>query len=438
MSRICTIGFGVCLVGSLLPPAAFGADLAEIYAQALQSDPQYRAASAGNRATREVRPQALAGLRPVISGSGEAGVTRRAGDSVLGTPYYPTHSFTLSVSQPVWRADRWIALEQADSQIEQANMELAAAEQDLMVRTGTRYFELLRSEDNLEFAKSTKAAIARQLTQAKQRFEVGLIAITDVEEAKAAADVADADQIAAKNSIGNAKEALREITAEYHQAIAPLGRALPLVIPEPQEIDQWTETALGQNLTLAASVAGAQTAMKEIERIDSGHYPTVDLVGSSTWSRSPGVGVNTSEGNSQFVGIQVAVPLYQGHAVVSRTEAARHLYDQAQEQVEQARRAVQRQTRNAYLGVLSGISRVRALRQSVVSTETAVKATEAGFLAGTRTTVDVLNVQRDAFRARRDYKGARYDYILNLLQLKQSAGTLAQADIDQINGWLEQ
>ncbi len=437
MSKSYLLLLGACLVGGAFAQTANGANLAEIYSQALQSDPQFRAAIAGNRAAQESRPQALAGLRPVVSGSGEAGITRRAGESVLGAPYYPTHSFTLSISQPIWRPERWIALEQADDRIKRSNMELVAAGQELMVRTATRYFELLRNQDNLDFAESTRAAIERQLTQAKQQFEVGLIAITDVEEAKAAADLADADAIAAKNSVDNAREALREITAEYHQVIAALGRELPLAMPNPPDIDQWTETALGQNQTLAAAIAAAQIAMKEIERVDTGHYPTVDLVGTNTWSRAPGVGVNTSEGSSQFVGVQVSIPLYQGHAIVSRTEEARHLYDQADEQVEQNRRAVQRQTRDAFLGVLSGISRVRAFRQSVTSTETALTATEAGFLAGTRTTVDVLNAQRETFRARRDYKSARYDYILNLLSLKRSAGTLSEADIAQVNSWLE-
>ena len=423
-------------------PAAQAIDLADAYALGLDSDPQFQAAQAAYRAALEAEPQARAGLLPRadLSGNVRYNAPDQGGESLfdplgeeggedINDINYNSHGYTLSVSQPIFRWSRWVALEQAKATIRQAEAELTAAQQALIQRVAERYFEVLRAQDTLEFVRKTKEAIGRQLEQARQRFEVGLIAITDVEEAKAAYDLAVTDEIQAENALDNAYEALREVIGEYHQNLARLEEALPLVSPEPEDIDAWTEIALEQNLDLAAARQAAEVAGDEIRRrAAEGRYPKLDAVASRNFDSNRRFGV-PSNTLTDVIGLEVSVPLYTGGLTGAQVREARHLYRQALDQVEQTRRAVQRQARNAYLGVLADISRIQALAQSVTSTETTLRATEAGFQVGTRTTVDVVNAQVDMFRARRDYKAARYDYILNTLTLKLAAGTLSEDDV---------
>jgi outer membrane protein len=257
-----------------------------------------------------------------------------------------------------------------------------------------------------------------------------------VEEAKAAFDLAVTDEIQAENALDNAYEALREVIGEYHQNLARLEEALPLVSPDPEDIDAWTETALHQNLDLTAARQAAEVREDEIRRVQAeGRFPKVDAFASRDYSSEGSGGFDTNR-LTDTIGLQVSVPLYTGGLTGSQVREARHLYQQAVDQVEQTRRAVQRQARNAYLGVLADISRIQALQQSLTSTETALEATEAGFQVGTRTTVDVVNAQVDMFRARRDYKSARYDYVLNTLTLKLAAGTLSEEDVAYFDRFL--
>ena len=276
-------------------------------------------------------------------------------------------------------------------------------------------------------------AFEQQLAQSRQRFEVGLIAITDVEEAKAGFDLSRAQLIAAENALDIAQEALRETTGQYQERLAPLGD-VHLVMPEPQDIDKWTEIALERNLRLLAAGHDTETARREIERIQAGHSPVLDAVGSFGLNDSySGVLGATKRAN---VGLRLSLPLYSGGSVLSRTRESRHRYQRTVDLLERERRRAQRETRDAYLGVNSGISRVQALEQAVRSSETAAEAIEAGFQVGTRTSVDVLDAQRDLFRARRDLSEARYGYILNVLRLKRAAGILSEDDLQLISIWL--
>ena len=424
------LGAGMFLTGTFLAAAPAHAEvttLLQVFERALEGDSEFLAAGAGNRAAQELRPQARAGLLPSAS----------LGFDVSWNEYrriqgFETYGIVLSIAQPVYRRDRRIAIEQADSRIAQADALYAAARQDLMVRVSRRYFDVLEAEDELNFALATLEAFEQQLMQSQQRFEVGLTAITDVEEAKAGFDLARAQRIAAENALDTAREALRETSGEYHEALAPLGE-MPLVTPEPMDIDKWTETALAQNLRLLAAGHDTKTARREIERTRAGHSPTLDAVGSHRREDRNSRGMTVSSS----VGLRLDLPLYTGGSVLSRTRESRHRYQQALDVLEGERRRAQRETRDAYLGINSGISRVTALEQAVRSSEAAAGAVEAGFQVGTRTSVDVLNAQRDLFRARRDLAGARYNYIRNVLRLKRAAGTLSEDDLRQISAWLE-
>ena len=415
------------------------ADLVEVYQMAESSDPVYSQSVAAYEATLEAKPQARALLLPTVSlnantASNDQDISTSSGTSP-GEVGFNSHGYSLDISQPVFRYDRYLSLQQADSQIQQAQAELDAALQDLVIRVSERYFDALAAIDNLNFVQAEKTSLGRQLEQAKQRFEVGLIAITDVHEAQAGYDRSVANEILAENLIDNTREAVREVTGNYLTDLAPLGETMPLVTPEPAVIEKWTQISQQQNLQVIAAKNQLETARQEIKIQQSGHLPTLDIVANKGYSSSGGR-FGGAQIHTTAIGLELNVPLFEGGLVNSRTREAHSLYNQAFQRLEETYRSAQRQTREAYLGVISGISQVKALAQSVISSESALEATQAGFEVGTRTTVDVVASQRVLLQAKRDYARARYDYILNTLRLKQAAGTLTPEDLQEINRWL--
>ena len=429
----------ICLL--LCIDLAYAVDLLEIYGHALDSDPQYRQVAATQRAVLEQRPQALAQLLPTLTFSANA-MTNEEDITTEFNPIdrtgkvsYGSHGYSLDLSQPLFRGDRIMGYLQADNLIRQADAELIAARQDLIVRTTRAYFEVLAAYDNLGFAEAEKKSLSRQLDQAKQRFDVGLSAITDVQEAQAGYDRAFAAEIEARNNVDNTQEALREITGVYISDLALLGETMPLLSPQPEEIETWTGAALEQNLIVLAARHSVDSARREVKKQQAGHLPSVDMVARHSLN-STGGRFGSYESESSSIGVQVNVPLFSGGFVSSRVRETRERLNAELERLEQARRNAQRLTRQAYLGVISGISRVKALKQAVVSSETALEATEAGFEVGTRTAVDVVAAERATSQARRDYARARYDYLLDTLRLKQASGSLSVEDLSEVNRWL--
>ena len=434
---------------------ARAADLVEVYKLALDSDPEFAAAVAGNKAAQEFKPQARAALLPNIALQADTSYNWTRSTRIRQAPpptgksaaeaNYNQNGFSLNLVQPVFRWDRWVQLGQADNRVNQANSELDAAAQDLIVRTAQAYFDVLAAQDNLEFRTTTREAFNQQLNQAQQRFEVGLIAITDVEEAKAGRDLAVAEEIRARNQLENAYEALRALVGDYLENLAPLGGEVPLLRPDPNSIEQWTEKALEQNRQLAASTFAAKVAQDEIKRRFAGHYPTVDLVAGRQYQAQsdqqfiPGSVIDFADTRQYVdsVGLQLNLPIFSGGLTTSQTEQARHLYQQALDTLEQARRGAHREARQSFNSITDSISGVAALRQALASTQKALEATEAGFQVGTRTSIDVLNAQQKTFESRRDYKNAQYGYILGTLRLKQAAGTLSPDDLVPLNSWLK-
>lgn len=417
-------------------------DLLDVYDMAINSDPQYRQVAAAKQATLEQYPQALSQLLPSVNLTAN---TRRntqdisTGASAIATTgtdfVFNSHGWSLNLRQPLFRLDRFIQLRQAGSLIKQADAELTAAQLDLIVRVAENYFNVLAAKDNLQFAHAEKKSLSRQLEQAKQRFEVGLTAITDVQEAQAGYDLAVAEEIEALNNVDNTSEELREITGSYPAKFSKLGKFLPLTRPEPEDIDAWTEISLEQNLDIIATLNAVETVRKEIKVQRSGHLPTLDIVGRRDFNQTGGR-FGSIQIHSSSIGLELNVPLFQGGLVSSRTRESRQRLEQQLQRLEQTRRQAQRLTRQAYLGVISGISRVKALKQAVISSETALQATEAGLEVGTRTAVDVVASERVTSQSRRDYARARYDYILNTLRLKRSAGILSLEDLAKVNHWL--
>lgn len=412
-------------------------DLLEIYELALLNDPQIKAAQARRDAVLQSKPQSIARLLPSISANGQYDRIRSDNKSSFvaarsGTTeqFWQTRG-TIDLRQALFNVEFWVQLGQADNQIAQSEAEYAAEHQNLIVRTSRAYFDVLSAQDSLEFATAEKIAIARQLDQAKQRFEVGLIAITDVHEAQAGFDQARADEIAALNELDNAKEGLLEIIGDDSADLSPLGEVLPLDLPAPDDINEWSLVAEIQNLNIIAAKNQTEVTRKNIKLQRAGHFPRIDLVaqyGYNDDTRAFGVSADT-----QSLGVQLNVPIFEGGAVNSRSQQAHHEYQAAREDLERQRREVKRQVRNAYRGVLSTVSQVKALQATLVSSRSALEATEAGFEVGTRTMVDVLSEQRNLFSVKRDYSRTRYDYIVNRLLLKQAASSLSQADLDEMN-----
>lgn len=424
-----------------LSPVAAETDLLGVLEAAEEMDPTYREARNSALAIAEGIPQAKAELY-LPNLSFRAGTGRVRQDIELanafgadGLVYYMQHNYGVSLQQPVYHHDRIIALRQADKRLQQAQLEVVVARQELMLRVAERYFDVLAARDNLQFAQAEKESLERQLEQARQRFEVGLIAITDVQEAQAGYDRALAGEISASNEIENATEALREVTASYHDDLLVLGEAMPLSVPEPQDIEAWTRTAIDNNLEVAAALVAADIAREEISRQTAQHYPTVDITGGHNFNRSGGR-FGSAKVHQSDINLELNVPIYSGGRVLSQTREAEHQHRVSLDRLEQARRAVQRDTRQAYLGISARISSVKALEQAVVSSRTALESTRAGFEVGTRTAIDVVAAERVLSEALRDLARARYDYIIDTLRLKKAAGSLAPSDLAVANSWL--
>ncbi|MGR9087188.1 MAG: TolC family outer membrane protein [Gammaproteobacteria bacterium] len=419
----------------------YAQNLSEIIHLALQNDPVLKQASANQAATGELKDQSIARFFPVISVTGATSKeylhNKKAGSDFRGlfvNQEFWSHTFSLNITQPLFHWDYWIQLSQSENQIAQAEAAYQAELQNLMIRTTESYFNVLSAQDNLEFVIAEKNAIARQLEQATQRFEVGIIAITDVNEAQAAYDQARASEIEARNILENAYEALKEIIGDQEVELDTLIDQLPLSQPEPASIAEWSHTAEVSNYTILAALNQAEAARKAIEIQRNGHLPQLDMVanyGASDVNSSFGF-----RGDTQSIGLQLNVPLFEGGAVNSRIRQARYQYEAAKDNLTATKRSINRQVKNAYRSVVANISQVEAFKAVVISAETALEAAEAGFEVGTRTMVEVLAEQRFLFRAKRDYLRARYDYLINSIKLKQLASNLTMSDIDRISRFL--
>ncbi|PTB86119.1 type I secretion protein TolC [Pseudidiomarina aestuarii] len=420
-------------------PAWAVQDLVDIYNLSVQSDPILMAQAASLLATSELEDQADAAFLPQVDmvANNSKVWTDSSSQRFGGSSEYNDHGYTLSLVQPIYRRNNFVQSRQATIAIEGATADYQFVEQDLIVRVAERYFAVLGAEDDLSFALAELEAIEKQLEQAEQRFEVGLATIIDVTEARAAYDLATAAVIEAENLLANAREALRETAGQYPSELAELKEETPLVKPEPENIDEWSEQAIVMNPVLLSANSNVGLAKENIEFERSGHYPTLDLVAQKGYTSQSDSNLSGSNKTHQkILGLQINIPIYAGGVVNSRTREASFRLDEAMQNEEEQRRAIIRQTRAAYNSVMSGVSRVNALQQAVYSTQKALESTEAGFDVGTRTTVDVLNARRELFSALRDYSRSRYEYVVNTLRLKQAAGIVSVNDIEQINQWL--
>ena len=442
---------GLALTGLLLSAPAWAVDLVGVHDLAAQNDPRLQAAASRLEATRENKTIARANLLPQIG----AGAAWNRGDSETDIPGFPqtietdidTDRYGVELRQSLYRQANYESLDVARGQITQAEAIYQIAYQDFLLRVSERYFLVLTLTDGVTFAEAEEKAFQRQYEQAEQRFEVGLTAVTDVHEARATYDNARARAIVARNDLADAKEALRELTGRYFEEYDALQEVLPLVEPDPIDADDWVNIALQSNPSVLSSRAALETAEANVRLARSGHFPTLDLVG--TLNRfdnnkytytDPITGLQRSGSlTADDAQIQLAlnIPFYQGGRVSAQTRQARYLMDATGQDLDDIQRGVVRQTQTAYRAVIAGIQEVEAFEQASISAESALEATQAGFEVGTRTIVDVLIAEQRKYQAQRDNSVARHAYIIRHLRLKSVAGLLGAEDLRVVNQLLE-
>jgi len=455
--HLLAVAVGACLAAS----ASAQESLIDIYNRALQADPAIREAEATYLSQSEVKPQARAALLPSVNlnaqrrniHSDSPGGSDIGGGIGVGSRTITDQnqqSWSVGLTQTLFNWSNYATLRGADKRVARAETDFEAAKQGLMVRVSQRYFDVLAAEDNLSSASAAREAVSRQLEQANRRFEVGLIAITDVQQSQAGYDDAVAVEIEAQRGVASAHESLREIIGEVVMDLAAPSDNAPLLSPDPPNPEQWVQTAMQQNLTLVSNRLAAEVALEDIDVARGSRLPTLSLTAGYSNARNDSTTevfdnilgnsirpINT-EPEGRNWSLDLRFPIYTGGLNKSRINQSVYNHRVASEALERISRQTERQTRDAYLSVISNVARVRALRQSVESNRTALRATEAGFEVGTQTTVDVLTAQQLLRRAETSYSQSRYQYILNVLLLKQAAGTLSAADLMEIDGWLQQ
>lgn len=411
----------------LLSLQATAANLQEIYQLAVQKDPTVLRAAASRDAAALRIDVSRATLLPSVTATAGFGRDDRSSHSFDSSN---TASADITLRQTLFNWGDWKRLSRAEQVALQVQTVYDSEMQNLIVRVTDAYFKVLGASDDLGFAQAEKRAIERQLEQTKQRFAVGLTAITDVHEAQAQYDSAAAREIAAQNELENTREFLREITGQYHDDLAQLNTdKFAPGTPSPALVQDWVTLAQDYNLVLKSQRVLLDIADKDIDLAKAGHYPTLDLNATLGVSKESGFDRN----DNSRVGVSLAVPIYSGGGVSAGVEVAKANYVEVSQTLELNHRAVMRQVRVSFNGVNAQISSIRALEQAVVSAESALNATEAGFEVGTRTIVDVLQSTRNLFEARRNLSSARYAYIVSMLQLKQAAGNLSEQDLAAVN-----
>ena len=430
-------------------PLSSKTDLVTVYQEAAKNNADIAAARADYQARREVVPQARAGLLPTLSGAATYAHTTLELDQPAARFVRSGTTYQANLSQPLFRADRWFQLQAAEASSEQAALELSAIEQNLILQSAETYFTVLRAQDTLASTKAEEAAFKRQFDQANERFDVGLSDKTDVLEAQAGFDTARANRIIAQRQVEDAFQALITLTNRAYVALEGIEHSLPILAPTPNDAKAWVDTAAAQNLNLQASNYAVNAAEETLRQRKSGHAPTLDAVARYQKGDNDSMGLSNSSASfttpqpfrdnvtRSSVGLELNVPIFSGGLTSSQVREAYQRLGQTEQLRESLRRQVVQNTRNLFRAVNTDVETVQARRQSIISNQSALEATEIGYQVGTRNIVDVLDAQRQLYSAVRNYNDARYDYILNNLRLKQAAGTLSPADLEALGSFLK-
>ena len=411
--------------------------LVDIYQQALSHDPTLASALSANQAAQELIEQGKALYRPTVNFNAEANEIgsdiRYLNNTPPGRSNFQTYKYGVDARQPIYRKQNLVQMDQAATQVSQADKQLYLSQQSLILRTTQVYFEVLIAQDKIDLIIAQKAAILSQLDQAKATFEVGTATITDVNEAQARYDLILAQENAAVNEYEIAKRSVQAITGDIPQKLAPV-KADIKTNAIMQSMDKWLEVAAQNNLNIQIQQDTLKYSEQEIERAKAGHLPTLDAVASyaDTYSNGSASGFG-SDLQTGTVGLQLQIPLYQGGATTSRVRQAVLNKQKALNDVEFARRQAELETQRAYLNLNTSIAQVKAYEQALISSQSQVDSTKLGYEVGVRTSVDVLNAQQQFFSAKRDLLQSRYNYLVNIIRLKAASGVVAELDLADIN-----
>ncbi len=419
-------------------------NLADVYELALKNDPLLKAAEATYRAGKENRTQGIAGLLPTLSVGGSTNWNEyRVEEQIIDQ--YNSNSYLASLNQPIFRLDKWFQFERGTALSEAASAEFAYQQQETMIRVASAYFNVLNSIDSLNAARAEEKAIGRQKDLAKKRFDVGLAAITEVQETQAAFDLTVVSRIAREAQLDSARESLTSIVGRDVKLLSPLSDNFEISLPDPLDRESWVSLGLKNNYQLKAAKLQRDAAQASARSTASNHLPQIDLVGRVSKSTSkqgkfggfiqnPLFGV---EQDTRQYSIQFNLPLYAGGAISSARRQAYANYDRSKEQAIYAERSTVRDVRSNHFGVQTQVANVTARKQALASAESALEATQIGYEVGTRNTVDLLDAQKRLFQAQRDYASSRYDYIISMLRLKASVGSLSPKDLMNISNQME-
>lgn len=439
-----SVAFSGLLLACIYAPVSYAANLAEVYNLSKTSDPKYQSARYELEATGFVKDQALAGLLPTVSYE----YTRTRSDQKIlssqntvydtGSARFTNKNNTLTLNQPLFKAAAWLNYKQAGIKVQQAAATFSVAENDLILRTATAYIDILAARDALTFSEAERNAIKSNFELAEARYKNGLAAIVTLHDAKARYALKEADVVTAQNVLDDKLQALREITGKMTPGISPLRSEIPLILPMPNDMNQWIEMADKNNPLLEARRLAVNVALKEVEKQRSGHYPTLDLVAKSNRFDAGGSlfgGGSVTQTND--IMLRFSLPIYSGGLTTALTAETNSRYQAAMADLERDWRQIERQVRSSYQGEVSAVGLVEAYSQSVISNESARTLKFEGFKAGIDTMLMVLDAERDLYAAKRDLAKARYDFLLNGLRLKQAAGILSEADLMAVNEMLQ-
>lgn len=431
--RISTLAGYCALALSLSTGSAQANNLMDVYQMSVENDPTIIASEYQRRASEAGVDLAKSARMPTL------GATVTGGESTVHRSDLSEDNLTTSVqaSLPLYNRASNIGVSRARTLLSKANAEHSDQRQSLIRRTAEAYFGALRAQDNVAFSKAEREAIFRQLDQAERRYDVGLVAITDVKEAQASYDSAVANVIAAENQLNTANESLRVMTNSYVDNLHVLREEVALLPPAPNDIDIWVTTAKNQNPTIIATREDLAYANLGAKLAGAGRYPSLDLIGNYQDKDISGSQSFSSDAETHAINLQLTLPIYTGGAVSASKRQARMAALASEKILIGTERNIERNVRTAFSTVEARISQVKALKRALESNEVRLEATEAGYDAGTRTAVDVLNAIRGTTNAAAQYAGARYDYILAMLELQASVGSLGEPDLATFNDWLE-
>ena len=427
-------------LAGLFPITLSAATLQDIYELAVQNDPELAAAQASFKAQGEIVTQRRAALLPSVSMSGSSSNSKSRVLIPIVSPWndFNSHNWNLSLQQTLFRMESWFQFRQAKNIEAQAMAQLASDQQALILRVAESYLAILEAQAALISSNAERNAVKRQLEQVQQRFDVGLVAITDVLESRAAFDTSTVSVIESEAAQNISFEALLRLTGQPIITISSLIDEIPIINPEPDNVDDWIRKAVNQNYSLIVAREGLRIAEKDVKIARSGHYPSINS--SISWGHNATGGGNSFFGrksDSHSMSVNINIPLYTGGAVRSGVRRAGFVLEQAQQNFDLQQRTIVENTRTLFTAIITDVARVRARLRGMESSQSALNATQTGYEVGTRNIVDVLLAQRQLYLSQFQYASAKYQYIRNNLRLKQTVGTLSPDDISAINGFID-